>query len=615
MALVAAVLTLGVAALATGAAHRLELQTVDLRFEVRGERAAPPDVVVVAVDDRTFSDLRLQWPFPRSVHAAMVDRLRAAGARVIAYDVQFTEATVPEEDDALIGAVGRAGNVVLATTEVGRDGRHAIFGGEDVLHDIGARAGNALMPTDPGRVIRRLPRRVQGMASFATAAADQAPGGGALRAESREEEAWIDFPGGPGSVETYSFSDVLERRVPEAALRGRIAVVGATAPSLQDVSATSTSGEGVMSGPEIQAAAIDTLQRGAPLRSAGWPWELVLVLALGLVAPVAALRLAPMRAMGMTAGVGILYVGALILAFRRGLILPAVVPLATLGLAAVATLAVDNLVAMFERERLREAFGRFVPASIVDSVLARAETADGWLVGERREVTVLFSDLRGFTSFSERRPPDMVLDLLNGYLGEMSDAIMSHGGTVTSYIGDGIMAVFGAPLEQRDHADRAVAAARSMFERLEHFNERMRAEGSDTHFRMGVGLNSGPVMAGNIGSERRLEYTAIGDTVNTASRLESMTKDSGYDVFVADSTRRDLQRDAGDLEFAADLPVRGRTERVRVWGLALTRRDPATGAGDAPAAAAAGPGGNGHEAASAREGLPPAPRPRTPVSP
>jgi adenylate cyclase len=148
----------------------------------------------------------------------------------------------------------------------------------------------------------------------------------------------------------------------------------------------------------------------------------------------------------------------------------------------------------------------------------------------------------------------------------MTDAILGHGGTVTTYIGDGIMALFGGPIPQADHADRALAAARAMLElKLPDFNGWLKEEGI-LPFRMGIGLNTGPVMAGNVGSEKRLEYTAIGDTVNTAARLEGMTKDTPYDLFVADSTR-ELLSEGDALIYVDDLPVRGRQATVKIWSL------------------------------------------------
>jgi adenylate cyclase len=169
--------------------------------------------------------------------------------------------------------------------------------------------------------------------------------------------------------------------------------------------------------------------------------------------------------------------------------------------------------------------------------------------------TVLFADLRGFTALAESLGAPEVIALLNRYLSAMSDAILDHGGTVVSYMGDGIMAVFGAPVAQDDHADRAVAAAREMLRRLP-------SVGGD--LRMGIGLCSGPVMSGTVGSARRMEYTAVGDTTNTAARLEAMTKEAGVDVLIADETRQAL-RDPEGLRSFGEVEVRGRQARLTAW--------------------------------------------------
>jgi adenylate cyclase len=181
----------------------------------------------------------------------------------------------------------------------------------------------------------------------------------------------------------------------------------------------------------------------------------------------------------------------------------------------------------------------------------------------------MFTDLRGFTTFSEKLPAEKVIELLNMYLSEMSEAILAHGGTLISYMGDGILAVFGAPIEQPDHADRALDTAREMLDvRLPRFNELLASEGFESGFKMGIGLNTGPFMAGNVGSERRLEFTTIGDTTNTASRMEGMTKGTPHSLFLADSTRDALTRPVDDLVFVDELPVRGREAPIKLWSIA-----------------------------------------------
>jgi adenylate cyclase len=248
-------------------------------------------------------------------------------------------------------------------------------------------------------------------------------------------------------------------------------------------------------------------------------------------------------------------------------VLSLVYPLAALALSAVGALAVHYVTEAFERERTRDLFARFVPESVVGEALDQAEGLR--LGGVAREATVMFSDLRGFTSFAESLEPDQVITILNHYLTAMvDDAILPHGGTLVDYMGDGIMAVFGAPVEMADHADRALAAARDKLVELERFNEWLREEyGFEKSFRMGIGLNSGRVMSGNVGSERRLAYTAIGDTTNTAARLEAMTKGTPYMLFLADSTRAALSEEPEDLVYVDEFEVRGREQKVKLWSV------------------------------------------------
>ncbi|MGH3104218.1 MAG: CHASE2 domain-containing protein, partial [Gaiellaceae bacterium] len=242
--------------------RQLELDTVDTRFAVRGTQEPPPELVVVQIDDVTFDELDQRWPFPRTIHARVVDRLREDGARGIFFDVQFTEPSEREEEDiALIEAVERArGKVALATTETNEDGGSNIFGGEETLRDIGARSGNALLPEDSGGIIRRVAYAVDGLEAFSLVGAEIVTGREIDPSElgGGEDGAWIDYHGPPGTIRAISYSQVSERKTDAGFFRDRIVIVGPSAPSLQDVHPTSTSGDDLMSGAEIQANALST---------------------------------------------------------------------------------------------------------------------------------------------------------------------------------------------------------------------------------------------------------------------------------------------------------------------------------------------------------------------
>jgi adenylate cyclase len=565
----------GIGTYATDAFEGLELNTVDTRFTERGVQSPSPDVAVVAVDDETFNQLGLQWPFPRSVHGRLIDRLREDGVKTIVYDVQFTEPTTQKEDNALIEAVARAGDVVLATEEVEGHGRTRIFGGDAVLREIGARAANSTVIPDSDGTLRHFPYELSGLKGLGVVGAEEFLGRPVGREGfALEKGGWNDYAGPPGTIPTYSFSKVLRGEVDPRELAGKVVVVGASALSLQDLWSTSTTGDELMPGAEVQANAIATVLESLPLRSApGW-LDVLLIVLLVAIATVAGLLLRPLLAFGVALAAAALYLLAAQLSFDAGLVLTVVYPLVALAVGAVGILALQYLQAAFERQRVRFTFSRFVPEEVVDEILSKGEE-QLHLGGVRRECTVLFSDIRGFTSYSETRPPAEVVEVLNRYLSEMTDAIMDHGGTLVAYMGDGIMAVFGAPIEQADHADRAIAAAREMLDvRLPAFCEWMQASGRGEGFAIGIGLNSGEVMSGQVGSERRMEYTTIGDTTNTASRLEGMTKGSGHRIFIADSTRAARLGSEPELVGVGEFEVRGREQPLRVWSLPEAAAEP-----------------------------------------
>jgi adenylate cyclase len=552
---------------ALDALKTLELRSVDTRFSVRGTQAQPKDLAIVAVDTKTFNELQMQWPFKRRYQAQVLDRLRKDGAKAIAFDVQFTERTTRYDDGKLIDAVGRAKNVVLATTEVDNQGHTGIFGGDQTLRAIGAKPGNALLPNDAGGTIRRMWYDARKLKTLGVVTAEDVLGKKIPRSALGENTAWIDYRGGPGTIQTTSYSDVLKNNFRTGTFKDRIVVIGPAAPTLGDVHPTSVTGQDLMSGAEIQANAIWTALHGFPLQPVPTWWTPVLIVLMAFAAPAVFLLFKPREAVLLLVLIALVYTVGSQLLFNHGTIVPVVYPLIALGLAAVLSTAVHAVTAAFEREMVRDVFSRFVPESVVSQVLS--QTGDGVrLGGERKIATVLFSDLRGFTSYAETLPPATVISVLNRYLTLMSDVILDNGGTLVAYMGDGIMAVFGAPIEMEDHADRALRAARHMTgPALQEFNQWMRDQGVGEGFRMGVGLMSGEVMSGNVGSERRLEYTAIGDTTNTAARLEGMTKGQPYMVFVSGTTVAAAKEPPADLVSVDRMEVRGRRERVDVWAL------------------------------------------------
>ncbi|MHB8235194.1 MAG: CHASE2 domain-containing protein [Solirubrobacteraceae bacterium] len=347
----------GLGAYLADAWPRLENDTIDMRFGIRSP-SRPSEIVVVGIDDKTFSDLHRQWPFPRRLHGAVIDRLAADGARAIAYDVQFTEPTDSRDDLALYGSIARSRTpVVLATTEVNAAGKTNVLGGEDALRQAHAVAAAANLPAESGGVIRRYPYSLLGLESFAVATS-QAAGPGISRSRFSDDRALIDFRGPPATIRTVSYADVLDGRVKPQVFRGKIVVVGATSATLQDVHQTSTTSASPMAGPEIQANAIWTALHDNPLQpSPGWLTLIAIVLG-ALIAPLACLRFRVLTSLLIAGLAAIAYLVAAQVAFDSGAVLVLSYPLAAWALAGIGTVAANYVGAFIERnvfaQRLRE---------------------------------------------------------------------------------------------------------------------------------------------------------------------------------------------------------------------------------------------------------------------
>ncbi|HEY7961045.1 MAG TPA: adenylate/guanylate cyclase domain-containing protein [Solirubrobacteraceae bacterium] len=586
---------LGVVAYETDLLRTLELSTVDARFSIRGRERAPTNVVVVEIDEETFNELGLQWPFARRVHARAIENIARDHPRAIAYDVQFTEASAcplspsghqprPGEcaqaradEAALIGALEAAhGRTVMVTTETDARGNTRFLGSDEgaaLLKEVGSRPANGLLPDDPGGVLRRVTFAANGLRTLATASTEVADGRRLSAREFAGGAAWIDYYGPSGTLHRVSFSKVYRGAVPRGFFHNKIVVVGPSAPSLQDVHPTSTASQ--MPGAEIQASAIETVLRGLPLRSVGAWLDLALIVLMGCAAPLASLRFGPIATIALAGALAVAFTVAVQVAFQAGHVVSFVYPLGALILSAAGALSVQLVTVAFERERVRDLFSRFVPENVVDEVLAGAEGGLR-LGGVQREGTVMFTDLRGFTTFAETLTPDRVIEVLNRYLSEMSDAILDHGGTLVAYMGDGIMAVFGAPIAQADHADRALSTAREMLAvRLPRFNAWLREQDLGSGFRMGIGLNSGYVMSGNVGSERRVEYTAVGDATNVAARIEQYTKGTPHQLLLSGTTKQALTEPPQDIVYVDEVELRGRKANITIWSLADDDSTPA----------------------------------------
>ena len=536
--------------------------------------AQPGDVAIVAVDSAAFERLGGRQPIPREYLARVVRGLSRCGASVVGIDITFASPTEPRADAALAEAIrefsdhGVSRVVLLGPLSAGAEPLGAAALGASVLtasplvsvpRDGVIRRVDPLLPgpdgtTEPTLALALVARQ-QGLDRRAL---DARLGSGQLRGVTLERDAgWpINYVGPAGSFFTISSDQLAALGAPGAEapatdnpFRGRIVLVGGTFPEVRDTYQTPY---GPMPGVEVHANVVHMLTTGRFIRPSSWWVGLAVNVAVSLVAGVVLLSLRPLIGTLVCIG-GALAIGvpAAFYAFNRGgywidFVLPVVATTLT-GLGGDA----------LDRKRFRDSFARYLSRDVMARVLTDAPS----LRGEHREVSILFSDLRGFTTLSEQLPPERIASHLNEYFEAMTTAIFAHHGMINDFVGDAVMAVFGAPMADADHAWHAVQSARDM-DALERLNVAgMRRPAAAAH---GIGIHTGPVFAGNVGGRDRIKYTVIGDPVNVASRVEGLNKELGTTILITEETlaavgERVRTRDCGPQA------VKGRVEKVRVF--------------------------------------------------
>lgn len=547
-------------------------RTTDLRFSDRlfVPREPSGNIVIVAIDDKSIQAIG-RWPWSRAVHAEMVDKLTAFGARTIGYDLNFSEPDLKDQkgDQKLIASVRAGTNVVLPVefdlrrTSSGYVGSAPLYPLPELKEKV--ILGHTNMTPDPDGVIRTVPVSIfdsvanAHVKSFAAVIDAGFPielgmtdGDGMLR---------INYAGPPGTFPRYSFSDVLDGKIGADKFKDKMVLVGATAPDLHDEQLTPVSRGVLMPGVELHANAVETLISGKYLQVASPAVAIALIFLftfiVGFLVSRGRLRYGTIALVVILAG----YFFAVLIAFEMGWILPIVFPILAALLSYLVLVAVRYFFEQKERQRTRKALEQYVSPQVVGELLRKPEMLK--LGGERRTMTVLFSDLRGFTSLSEGLDPQKLVQILNHYLDVMTETVFETNGVVDKYMGDAIMAFWGAPFQEPNHADRAIRTALRMRTILGEMN-RTKSWPHGVTLQLGIGLNTGDMVVGNIGSDRRFDYTVLGDAVNLGSRLEGLNKEYGTQIIVSGATK--LAASDEFLFRPLDLvAVKGKKEPVEIF--------------------------------------------------
>ncbi len=641
----------------------VELRTLDLRFRLRGVRQPESSVVIVAIDQKS-QDILGRWPFPRNYLAQAVDFLRKAGARVVAFDINFSQ---PDQNSALqalhavrsayqnsgrratqnarfeaqlrlleadadndqkfADAVSRFDNAVLgyfflfskeeslsqnraivsdfvnylsfqaypqvANAQYGKmfEGREA----EGVSPNLPSFARQAKnfgffnVLTDSDGTVRREPVIIRFQQSFypsldvAAALAytgysldrvrvvfnpnglERIDFGPVTVPTDPEGFVYIDYHGPAGLFPTYSLADVVHQKLPPGVFRDRLVLIGPTATGIGDMVVTPFQSMN-FPGVEVHANFIDNLLSGHFIRRG--PRENLIDIAFILIFSVGAGILLSVVSPGRSTVFLILVVGSFLclaqwlFTIQRTWI-AIFLPLATLAADYAGVVSYRFFFEEREKRRVRRAFQQYLPPGVVNQLLQRPDLLR--LGGEEKNLTAMFCDIRNFTTLSEGLSPADLVTLLNEYLSEMTEVIFLHWGTLDKYIGDAIMAFWGAPYPQADHALRCCRAGLEMLQRLKKLQAGWEAEGRPK-IDIGMGINTGPMLVGNMGSKVRFNFTIMGDNVNLASRLEGLNKQFGTRIIVSESTYQPVAERmvARELDL---IRVKGKTRPVKVFEL------------------------------------------------
>jgi adenylate cyclase len=597
-----------------------ELSTYDRRLAATHRTGdARTDLVLVEIDETSLRLLEPtfgRWPWPRMIHAAVIDFLTRGKAKAIAYDVLFVDRDLrdPASDATLVESVRRAGNVVLAAETIYEgheaDARPTQGSAPGVLarpqirlpfDDLAAAAagvGHTFLQLDAdgtarsvwpfveaqGQVLPWLGFAAARMTGQITdAALKQVP---LLPAPDTQMLLRLRGPyataDGVRTYKAYSFIDLLRSEdlllngaaplIDPAEFKDAFVFVGTTASGLKDTYA-SPFGGAAMPGIQLHAAAVDDVMSQVFMRKASASVDGSVTGGASLIAGVVSVFLPVGWAVALVLVLGAGLTSALTAAVGGGLWIALVPPMLGMAVATFGGTAWQYFVEGRQKRQMKQLFGRYVSPDVFAHLVADPSLAR--LGGQRRDMTVLFSDIRGFTTASEQHTPEAVVAQLNEYFSAMVQVLFRHHGTLDKFVGDMVMGLFGAPVDDPRHADHAVAAALEMMQELDRLNGQWKAQGRPT-MDIGIGINSGEMIAGNIGSDTVMSYTVIGDAVNLGARLESATKDHHARILISEATRARLTMDVKTREIGP-IAVKGKAQQVVVHEVLCSSESGAAG--------------------------------------
>ncbi len=508
-----------------------------------GGRQPLQNIVIAAIDDKSLQEIG-RWPWNRTAYIDLIKN--TANANIVAFDIAFFE---PTPDDALLGeAMRKAGNVIIA--------REYDFTRQTELNPTlgfeGIQTGMVNIYTDQDGTSRSIPVKLQDEPALAYMVAQKYIG---KEPSVPEKKLLVNYASGPGAYKTYSIADIIKGRIASTEFENAIIFVGATAPDLHDDYIVPTSDGKRMPGVEIHAHALQTILTRQFLKYQSFNMLAAVILAISLIAGILYSTVKIRYSAPIMTILALAYIIFSIFIFKKGLIINLVYPLMAVVLTSLTTISYIAALEAHNKKHILSLFGKYVSKDVVDHLLKSEKAIE--LGGTEREVTSMFADIRGFTSMSEKMTPHEVITFLNHYFGDMTDLIFAHDGTLDKYVGDALFALWGSPLPDKDHAYKAVKCALAIQVKLKTQHRK-----DIPPINLGIGICSGPAVVGNMGSRQRQEFTAIGDTINTSSRLSGTA--SGGQIMITESTYK-MIKDRVEVKKLEPLKVKGKEKELIVY--------------------------------------------------
>jgi len=377
----------------------------------------------------------------------------------------------------------------------------------------------------------------------------------------------INYLGPEKTFPYYSISDIIQGNIPKGTFNDKIIMVGATAIAIYDIRSTPLSSSGEYPGLEIHATVINNIITNNFLKKPEWTtiFDALAILIIGLFTGLVVRRVGALKGILFSSVLFIIYIWISYWLFIYwGIWVNIIYPLLVLILVYTSLTVYRYLTEERERKKIKGAFTYYVSSSVVNEMLKHPEKLK--LGGDRKELSVLFSDIRGFTTIAEGLTPEDLVHLLNEYLTVMTDVIFKYDGTLDKYMGDAIMAIYGAPLDLPDHSSKACHSALEMIKELKNLNQKWIGEGKHP-MDIGIGINTGPMMVGNMGSDQRFDFTAMGDSVNLGSRLEGANKSYKTNIIISEFTFEKVKNEFICMELDS-VRVKGKKRPVKIYNLA-----------------------------------------------